>query len=683
MSRSFRVTFLAVLLLPVTAALAQPAPAIDQGKALEAIKQEIDAGRKQFFVPGAALAIVKDDKVILCTGLGYKDLKNKKPVTPDTLFAIGSCSKAFTSMLMAMAVDEDKVKWTDNPNKYLPYFRMQDPDTNAKITINDILSHRSGLPRTDMILLGENLTPEDMIFNVTRAKPTAKLGQAWQYQNIMFVAAGEIEHTVYGKPWQQLVKERIFDPLGMTRTNTSVPQTLNDPDHSLGYDASPNTNELPMRAIDPAAPAGAINSSANEMSHWVRYLLDGGVTSDGKRLVRQESFDEIFKPHQTIVGDTKYGYGWMLHDWNGHHVIEHGGNIDGFNAQVALMPDQKLGMVLLTNVSGSGLTQLAMDSVWKNLVGVPAGTEAIVPLTNADQEVGTYHNDQLKMDLAITHDGGKLFVQPTAQPKLELLPLGNRKFKIGPPAPDKIYVTFNPDKDDAKLTDATLEQSGMTFVFKPAKPYESAIPAAVILDKEAAWMGGVDNMQKIASVNYRYTYAMESQGVKEVGEVKKQAPNKLAVVAIIVTDTGRRIGWDDTTFDGTNGVDTSSFSPKTVYEGTQLSNIAMQATTFQEANWRALFPTVSVTGEEKVDGVDCFIVEKKPKAGSKVTDYVSKSDFSLVKRVMGTGQGQVTDTFKDWQTVDGVKFPQSLIRETLPGSRGTVTYESLNVSVKR
>ncbi len=682
MSRSFRVTFLAIVLLPITAAFAQDAPKIDQAKALEKIKADALVAMKQFYVPGASIAIVKDDKVILATGLGYKDLKNKKPVSADTLFAIGSCSKAFTSMLMAMAVDEDKVKWTDNPNKYLPYFRMQDPDTNAKITINDILSHRTGLPRTDLILVGgESLTPEDMIYSVTRAKPTGKLGEKWQYQNIMFVAAGEIEHTVYGKPWQQLVKERIFDPLGMVRTNTSVPETLKDADHSLGYDASPAMHELPMRAIDPAAPAGAINSSANEMSQWVRYLLDGGVVN-GKRLVRQESFDEIFKPHQTIIGDTKYGYGWMLHAWHGHKLIEHGGNIDGFNAQVALMPDQHLGFVMLTNVSGSGLPQVAMESVFKNLVGVPADAEQIVALKDADQEVGVYHNDQLKMDLKVTHEGDKLFVQPTAQPKLDLLPLGNRKYKIAPPAPDKVYVTFGPDKDDAKVTVATLEQSGMKLVFKPAKPYESPMPAAQILDKETAWLGGADNMAKIAGVSYRYTYDMESQGCKEVGEVKKQVPNKEDVVAIFVTNAGRRFAWDDTSFDGTKGIDKSSFSQDTVYEGAQLADISLLATTFQEMNWRALFPMVKVTGEEKVEGTDCYVVEKHPKVGSKVTDYVSKSDFALVKRIMGVGPSSVTDVYKDWQTIEGVKFPASLIRETLPGSKGPVTFEELSVSKK-
>ena len=288
MSRSFRLTVLTSLLLPFLA-LAQDAPKIDQARALKAIQQEIDAKRKELYVPGASLAIIKDDKIVLLTGLGYKDLKNKKPVTPDTLFAIGSCSKAFTSMLMAMAVDEGKVKWTDSPKQYLPYFRMHDPDTDKNITINDILSHRSGLPRTDFILLGQNITSEDMIWNVTRATPTAKLGEKWQYQNIMFVAAGEIEHAVFGKPWPDLVKERLFVPLGMERSNTSVPQTLQDADHSLGYDGSPQMNELPMRAIDAAAPAGAINSSAKEMAEWVRFLLNGGSVERSALSVKDSS----------------------------------------------------------------------------------------------------------------------------------------------------------------------------------------------------------------------------------------------------------------------------------------------------------------------------------------------------------------------------------------------------------
>ena len=744
-SRS-RFLFLAALLLPITAAFAsdsakatpdkQQAPKIDQAQALKNIEQEIDANRKQLFVPGASLAIIKDDKVILLTGLGYKDLANKKPVTPNTLFAIGSCTKAFTSMLMAMAVDEGKVKWDDSPKKYLPYFRMFDPDADAKITINDVLSHRSGLPRTDFILLGTDLTPEDMIWNITRAKPTAKLGEKWQYQNIMFVAAGEIEHAVYGKPWQQLVKERIFDPLGMKRSNTSVPQMLQDPDHSLGYDGSPPMKELPMRSLDAPAPAGAINSSASDMALWVRYLLRGGtvnandrsagssrggaggteyaegipkgvalaastVTSassansappretsaqhesgtaeSGDRLVSQVNFDEIFKPHQAILGNMKYGYGWVIDDWHGHKIIQHGGNIGGFNAQVAMMPDQNLGLVLLTNVSGSPLGGIAMESVWKNLVGLPADAEQIVALKDPDQEVGKYRIDSIKLDLDVTHEGNKLFVKPAGQPKMELLPLGNRKYKIGAPAPDHVYMTFGPDKDDAKKTQVELEQAGMKFVAKQPAPYQPPMTGEELIAKELQAMGGAENWSKIKTLSYRYVFDMETQGIRATGLMQKQAPDLSGEVTVYSTDSGRSMAWDQTSFDGERASINSSYSPSQMLSGVGMQAVADLGAISQEMYWRKLFESVAITGEDKVDGEDVYLLTKKGK-GVTIVDSVSKKDFRLLKRVYGVGENQVTDIYKEYQTLAGVQIPVTIRRDGVTSGPGTVTITDVQVN---
>ena len=672
-----RAGFFVAALLAFSTAFAQQAP-IDQTAALQKIKTEIDQNRQKLYIPGASLAIIKDDNVILLTGLGYKDLANKKPVTPDTLFAIGSSTKAFTSMLMAMAVDEGKVKFTDSPKKYLPYFRMFDPDTDKNITVSDILSHRSGLPRTDLIMLGNNLTSEDIIWNVTRAKPTAKLGEKFQYQNIMFVAAGMIEATVYRSTWFDLVKQRIFQPLGMTRTNTSVAQTLADPDHSLGYSGTADYRELPMRSIEVAAPAGAINSSAREMSNWVRYLLRGGEV-DGKPLVSKDSCAELFKPRITVAGALKYGYGWFLDDWHGHKVIQHGGNIDGFNAQVAFMPDQNLGLVLLTNVSGSPLGNIAMDSVWTHLVGAPADSEKIVKLENPDLEVGTYRLQIAKLDFAVTHEGDHLYVQPTGQPKMELLPLGNRRYKIAPPAPDKVYMTFATDKDNPKINAVSLEQAGQKFNLTAPKPYVADISVDDLMAKNLAAMGGATNLSKIKSMTYRYEYDMESQGVKAWGYVTKVAPDLEDDVSIF-TAGGRQFGSDDTVFDGKRAVDRPSFGPAEHVEGVNLANVAIDAQVSQELNWRTLFPKVVITGVDKVAADDCYVVEKTPVTGSKVTDYISKSSSRLMKRTYGAGTAQITDEYRDYKVVDGIPIAMTLWRDTAIGGKGTVTITDVQLN---
>jgi len=673
-----RALAISAILLPFLA-IAQDAPKIDQATALKNIEADLAKNQKAIFVPGVSLAIIKDDKIILMKGYGYKDVAHKKPVTPDTLFAIGSTSKAFTSMLMAMAVDEGKVSWKDSPKKYLPYFRMHDPETDKQITINDILSHRSGLPRTDFIMLGENLTPEDLIWNVTRATPTAKLGEKWQYQNIMFVAAGEIEKTVFGKSWTDLVQERILNPLGMKHTNMSVPQMIADYDHSLGYDGSPQMNELPMRDLAVAAPAGAINSSARDMAEWVRFLLRNGEL-DGKSLVSKENFDEIFKAHMTIVGDVKYGYGWMLHNWHGHKMIEHGGNIDGFNAQVAMMPDQHLGLVMLTNVSGSPLPNLTMESVWKNLVGMPADAESVVALKNPDQEVGSYTIDQIKLDIAVTHEGSKLFAKPAGQPKMEMIPVGDRRYKIGPPAPDKVYLVFSPDTDNPKQSQFTLEQSGMKFVGKQAKPYVPTISVDDLMAKEIAAMGGAENMAKIKTMSYRYAFDMETQGLKITGLTLRQAPNAGSDLSVYTTDSGRRIAWDMTTFDGTRAKVEASYSPMTELSGASLDNVATLSTMWQELNWKTLFPTTSITGTEKVNGDEAYVLSKKTKSGMSVTDYISTTTFKLVKRTYAADGGPVTDIYKEYKEINGVLIPVTIIRDGATTGKGTVTVTDIHVN---
>lgn len=650
----------------------------DQAEGLKKLQAEIEENRQKMFVPGASLAVIKDDKVILLRGFGYRDLKTKAPVTPDTLFAIGSTSKAFTSMLMAMAVDEGKVKFTDRPGQYLPYFRMSDPETDKAMTISDMLSHRSGLPRTDLILFAGDLSAEEMIWNVTRATPTAKLGAKWQYQNVMFVAAGEILRTVFGQPWGDLVRQRITEPLGMKRTNTSVPQTLQDPDHSHGYDGSPAMKELPMRDIASAAPAGAINSSARDMAEWIRFLLRKGEIG-GKKLVSEESYAELFKPRITVGGPLKYGYGWFIDDWNGHAVYQHGGNIDGFNAQVAMMPDQSLGMVLLTNVSAGPLTDYSMKQVWKDLVGEPVAKITGVELKNPDQEVGTYRLEVAKLDFVVTHEGNKLFVKPTGQPKMEMIPLGDRKYTLAPPAPEKVFMTFSPDKENPKLAECLFEQDGQKFVMKQPKPYEAPISVDELMAKAIQAAGGAENLSKVRTLSYRYWYDMETQGVRAAGTVAKVAPNMQGDLSVF-TAGGHRIGWDHTAYDGTRAVEEASFAPRDEKSGDELGNLAVDAAMSQELQWRTLFTKVAIVGEEKIEGEDAYKVEKTPKVGNKVTDWISKSSFRLLKRVTGSGGATLTDVYKEYKEVNGVQIPTSIIRTTPIGGKGTVTVWDIRVN---
>src|SRR6185295_16756259 len=234
-----------------------------------------DDKRKELGIPGMSLAIVKDDKVIYLKGLGVKDFERNIPVTPDTRFAIGSASKAFTGMLAVMGADDGKLSLDDSPKKFLPYFTLRDQEAAGKITLRDLLSHRSGLNRTDFAMVTGLLNREELIRVAGQAKPTAKLGEKFQYQNIMYTAAGEAVAKAQNSTWDDLIAKKIFKQLGMNNSDTRIEEMQKSRDYSFGYDYNPTTKvtrRLPQREIAAAAPAGAINSSAHDMAQWLRFM---------------------------------------------------------------------------------------------------------------------------------------------------------------------------------------------------------------------------------------------------------------------------------------------------------------------------------------------------------------------------------------------------------------------------
>lgn len=466
---------------------------------LAEVEKVIDQKRKELGIPGASLVIVKDNRVIYMKGLGVKDFERKLPVTTDTLFAIGSATKAFTAMLVMMATDEGKISLSDSPKRFLPYFKLRDPDSDAKITIRDLLSHRSGLNRTDLAMVTGVLNREELIQVAAMAKPTAKLGAKFQYQNVMYAAAGEAVARAEKSSWDRLIATRIFRPLGMNASDTTAAAMQKYRDYSFGYEYNATTKmtrRLPQREITPAAPAGAINSNARDMAQWLRLMLGGGAFN-GRRLVSEKSFNEIVGKQMNVAGTVDYGLGWFLRQWNGHKVIEHGGNIDGFNAQVAMMPDQKLGFVLLTNVSASSLGAFAMNTVWKNLVGDPNAGQpvATAPAADPKPEVGKYKLPTGQMfDVALKD--GKLILTVPGQPPYPLENIGGRKYKLADPAPPGFYATFRPVKDNDKESELFLEQPQGNIVLRKeqdGEPARTVDTASVDAGPLAPYLGSYEN----------------------------------------------------------------------------------------------------------------------------------------------------------------------------------------------
>ncbi len=446
---------------PITSAASAAQTASDLQSRLSAIEEKVEKRRKELGIPGMSLAIVKDGQVIYSKGLGYKDFEKQVPVTIDTQFAIGSATKAFTALSALISVDQGKLSLDESPKKYLSYFRINNPDTDAKITVRDLLCHSSGLNRTDLAMITGKLNRADLIRVAGEAKPVAGLREKFMYQNIMFTAAGEIVATVQKEPWEKFVPENIFKPLGMTNSTMSLKQMEKASDYSYGYDYNFDTKQtrrLPFRDIDEVAPAGSINSSARDMAQWVKFVLGGGEIGNGKRLVSEKGYDEWLKPQMKITpnGSMNYGLGWFLQEWNKLKVVQHGGNIDGFNSLVAMLPEKKIGFVMLTNVSGSSLGNEMMPIVWSGLLDEKKDESVKLPRVTMEKMAGSYRFEVAKMDVEIKIDDKENLVMVVpGQPTYVLERTAPRQFKmLG--APDGFAVKFNPEQGNA--TEMYLQQ---------------------------------------------------------------------------------------------------------------------------------------------------------------------------------------------------------------------------------
>ncbi len=437
---------------------AQTQASADLQNRLAKIEEKVEARRKELGIPGMSLAIVKDGEVILSKGFGYKSFEKQIPVTADTQFAIGSASKAFTALSVLMSADEGKISLDENPRKYLPYFKINDAEINEKITVRNLLTHSSGLNRTDLGWITGKLTREEIIKVAGEAKPVGKLGEKFLYQNVMYAAAGEIVSEVQNMTWENYVAQKIFKPLGMMNSNLSVPEMQKAKDYSFGYNYNFDTKQttlLPTRELAAISPAGSINSSANDMARWLKFVLNKGEI-DGKRLISESAFEEWTKPHQNISPDGKFSYalGWFVQEWNGKTVVQHGGNIDGFNSMVALLPEENLGFVMLTNVSASTLGNELMPIIWNGILNEEKPSDQTAS-ADAQKETGKYRFTAANFDIDVKIEGGKLIAVVPGQPIYILQKVEGRKYKLGG-APDGFFITF---KDDS----AYLEQPQGNF----------------------------------------------------------------------------------------------------------------------------------------------------------------------------------------------------------------------------
>jgi CubicO group peptidase (beta-lactamase class C family) len=314
-----------------------------------------------FGVPGMAIAIVQDDKLVYAKGFGTKEVNGTDPISPNTVFQIGSCSKAFGAALLAMEVDKGKIGWDDKVIDYLPEFRMYDPWVTREFTITDLLSHRSGLPEQfGAALIALDYNTSQMIKALRYGKPVTSFRSAFAYQNIMYVVAGNITEKLTGKAWNESVRDMLFVPLEMSNSSADFKSFIGAKDKALPHwkiNGTYQTIPLGWKYLDwvyPVGPAGAINSNVYDMSKWVIMQMNNG-TYKGSQIISENSTKYMQTPKTIVEPGAYYCLGWGYREYRPYPAITHEGGASGFNSLVGFVPQAKIGIVILTNTATSGM----------------------------------------------------------------------------------------------------------------------------------------------------------------------------------------------------------------------------------------------------------------------------------------------------------------------------------------
>jgi len=350
-------------------ALAQKKSENDLDKKIKDFDAYVQVALKQWEVPGAGVAVVKDGKVIYLKAYGTRDLNSGAPANTETLFSIGSTTKAITAVCLGMLVDEGKLGWNDPVSKYVPEFILYDPLVTRELKVRDLLLHNSGVGNTDYLWGSMNIPSEEILKRMRLVKPTYSFRGGFIYQNIFYIAAGAVIKQVSGQDWHDFIQARILTPLGMTRTATKLKNIKDDNYTKPHYRIQGKITVIGHTNDDEVGPAGSIWSSIDDMSKWTLCMLDsskypskGSGQFAGGRLLKASTWAEMFKPHTIVTSSqfyptqrlTKpnwmtYGLGWFQHDYKGHKVNFHTGSLAGLIALHAQLPDASLGYYFLGN----------------------------------------------------------------------------------------------------------------------------------------------------------------------------------------------------------------------------------------------------------------------------------------------------------------------------------------------
>ena len=340
---------------------------------------------KDWKTTGLAVAVVKDGKVVFSKGYGVREHGKPAPVDEQTLFAIASTTKAMTAAALGMLVDEGKLSWDDPVTDHLPSFQLHEPYATREVTVRDLLTHRAGLGNADYLWYVADLPADSMVGKLRLIRPEYSLRSGFIYQNVMYIAAGEVVRAVSGMPWDEFVRTRIFQPLGMASTYPRaalVPPGSNaaKPHFLFSGDTIAVVRHDDLRAI---GPAGDVWSNITDMSRWMMFLLDSGRV-EGKALLKPGTWAELFTPQVVVPPDefypsqefTKphwrtYGLGWFQHDYLGRQLDFHTGSLAGMVAIAGLMRDDRFGVYVFGNVDHSEIRHALMYRAIDTWLGNP------------------------------------------------------------------------------------------------------------------------------------------------------------------------------------------------------------------------------------------------------------------------------------------------------------------------
>lgn len=353
--------------------------AAQEAKQLEKLEPKFQQMLTDFELPGFAVAVVQGDQTIYAKGFGYRDLEKKLPMDANTLLAMGSTTKAFTSALLGMLREEGKLKFDDRPAKHIPELRFQNDELNEKVTIKELMTHQTGIPRHDASWYLFPIDHRDsLVKRLEYHEPFNSVLKEWNYNNFMYMLQGVITERITGKSWEENMRERILKPLEMNRSTLSIDEMSDMDNVATGYELTKENQlkKVPYYHIRALAPAGSLNSSVTEMAKWIKVWLSEGGDLLSENYVKEAMSSQAIVsrgyPDEKTPGIfmENYGYGWAISSYRGAYRVQHGGAIDGFNALITLFPTENIGLVVLTNRMGSVALSLVRNMVADEMLGL-------------------------------------------------------------------------------------------------------------------------------------------------------------------------------------------------------------------------------------------------------------------------------------------------------------------------